>query len=90
LRGLYSIGEYQDDPQRLRHVTAPALIVTGAETVAFHRAINAALLRVLPRAEPLELAAGHHSPVAAPEEFVAAWSRFQDRASSTPTGSSKR
>jgi len=57
----------------------PALIVTGAQTVAFHRAMNEALLRALPRAEALELGAGHNSPSAAPEHFVAEWQQFQQR-----------
>lgn len=58
----------------------PALIVTGAQTVRFHRMMNEALLRILPRAEALELGAGHNSPAAAPDEFVAEWQQFQQRA----------
>ena len=80
LRGLYTVGDYTDDPERLRGVTMPALIVTGAQTVRFHRMINEALLRILPRAEALELGAGHNSPAAAPEHFVAEWQQFQQRA----------
>lgn len=80
LRGLYTVGEYDDDPARLRELTMPALVVTGAQTVAFHRAMNAALVRLLPRAEAQELGAGHNSPAAAPEEFVALWQKFQQRA----------
>ena len=80
LRGLYTIGDYKDDPARLRTVSIPALVVHGANTVAFHRAINAALLRLLPRAEVLELSGGHNSPASAPEDFVAEWQRFQQRA----------
>ncbi len=34
LRGLYTVGDYTDDPERLRGVTMPAL-VTGAQTVRF-------------------------------------------------------
>lgn len=80
LRGLYTVGDYTDDPERLRGVTMPALIVTGAQTVRFHRMMNEALLRILPRAEALELGAGHNSPAAAPDEFVAEWQQFQQRA----------
>jgi molybdate transport system substrate-binding protein len=36
--------------------------------------------RMLPRADALELAAGHNSPAAAPEHFVAEWQKFQQRA----------
>jgi pimeloyl-ACP methyl ester carboxylesterase len=79
LRGLYTIGDYNDDPARLRGLILPTLVVNGAETVAFHRAINAALIRLLPRAEALELAGGHNSPASAPEYFVAEWQKFQQR-----------
>lgn len=80
LRGLYSVSDYNDDPARLRGLTMPTLIVTGAQTVAFHRAMNEALLRTLPHAEALELGAGHNSPAADPEHFVAEWQKFQERA----------
>ena len=82
LRGLYTVGDYNEDPVRLRGLTMPALIVTGAQTAAFHRAINEALLRTLPRAEALELGAGHNSPAAAPNHFVTEWQKFQQRANS--------
>ena len=80
LRGLYTVGDYDDDPARLRGLTMPALIVTGAQTVSFHRAINESLLRMLPRAEALELGAGHNSPAADPDHFVSKWQRFEQRA----------
>jgi pimeloyl-ACP methyl ester carboxylesterase len=83
LRGLYTVRAYDDDPARLRTLTMPALIVTGAQTVSFHRAMNAALLRALPRAEPLELGAGHNSPAAAPEHFVSEWLKFEQRATAS-------
>jgi pimeloyl-ACP methyl ester carboxylesterase len=79
LRGLYTVGDYDDDPARLRRLRVPALIVTGAQTVAFHRRINETLLQSLPRAEPLELGAGHNSPTADPEHFVEEWQKFQKR-----------
>jgi hypothetical protein len=55
------------------------LVVSGADTVAFHRAINTVLIQLLPRAEALELAGGHNSPVSDPDYFVAEWRRFQQR-----------
>ena len=84
LRGLYTVGDYDDDPARLRRLPVPALIVTGARTVAFHRKINETLLHALPRAEPLELGAGHNSPTTDPEHFVEEWQKFQKR-SGPPT-----
>jgi pimeloyl-ACP methyl ester carboxylesterase len=79
LRGLYTVGDYDDDPTRLRSLTMPALIVTGAQTVSFHRAMNEILLRTLPSAEALELGAGHNSPAADPDHFVETWQRFAQR-----------
>lgn len=38
LRALYTLGDYNDDPGHLRRLTMPGLIVTGVQTVAFHRA----------------------------------------------------
>ena len=80
LRGLYTVGDYNDDPARLRALTMPALVVTGAQTVSFHRAMNEALLRTLPRASALELGAGHNSPAADPDHFVSEWQKFEQRA----------
>ena len=79
LRGLYTVGDYDDDPARLRRLPVPALIVTGAQTVAFHRTINETLLHALPHAEGLELGAGHNSPTADPVHFVDEWQKFQKR-----------
>jgi hypothetical protein len=62
----------------------PALIVTGAQTVAFHRTINETLLHALPLSEPLELGAGHNSPTADPEHFVDEWQAFQKRSDRPP------
>lgn len=83
LRALHTIGDYKDDPSRLRALLLPTLVVNGAETVAFHRAINAVLIRTLPRAEAFELTRGHNSPASAPDYFVAEWLKFQER---TTTG----
>jgi len=80
LRGLYTIGDYKDDSARLRSLTIPTLVVNGAATVGFHRMINVALIRLLPHAEPLELAGGHNAPAADPEYFVAQWQGFLNRA----------
>ena len=81
LAGLHTIGDYTDDPTRLRELTIPTLVVTGADTVAFHRAINAALVRLLPLAEAFEMSGGHNSPASSPDYFVAEWLEFQQRMS---------
>ena len=81
LRALYTVADYNDDPARLRGLLVPALVVTGAQTIPFHRTINEALLRALPRAQALQLDAGHNSPAADPDGFVTEWRKFERRAS---------
>ena len=80
LRALHTIGDYNDDPARLRNLSAATLVIHGSATVPFHRAINDALLRALPYGEPLELAGGHNAPAGSPEYFVEEWRRFLERA----------
>jgi pimeloyl-ACP methyl ester carboxylesterase/ketosteroid isomerase-like protein len=77
LRALHTIGDYDDDPEKLRTLSVPTLVVNGASTVPFHRSINEALLRALPNGRSFELAGGHNSPASAPEYFVKAWQSFQ-------------
>jgi ketosteroid isomerase-like protein len=82
LRALHTIADYNDDPGRLRKVAVPTLVVQGSGTVPFHRAINAALVQSLPKAELLELGGGHNSPAASPNQFVEEWRTFEQRAAS--------
>ena len=79
LRALHTIGDYDDDPAKLRGLSVPTLVIHGASTVAFHRSINDALLRALPNSRSFELAGGHNSPASSPDYFVKAWRTFQSR-----------
>ena len=76
LRALYTIAEHKDDPARLTRLGNPVLIVTGSDTVAFHRRINRMLLQLLPRATELEVRGGHNSPVVSPDQFLSGWRAF--------------
>jgi pimeloyl-ACP methyl ester carboxylesterase/ketosteroid isomerase-like protein len=80
LRALYTVGDYDDDPAKLRALSLPTLVIHGASTVPFHRAINDALLRALPDSRSFELEGGHNSPASSPEYFVDAWQSFQSQA----------
>jgi pimeloyl-ACP methyl ester carboxylesterase/ketosteroid isomerase-like protein len=80
LRALHTIGDYDDDPARLRTLSVPTLVIHGASTVPFHRSINNALQRALPNSRSFELAGGHNSPASSPDYFVAAWQSFQSQA----------
>lgn len=80
LRALHTIGDYDDDPAKLRTLSVPTLVIHGAATVPFHRSINDALLRALPNGRSFELAGGHNSPASSPDYFVEAWHSFQAQA----------
>ena len=80
LRALHTIGDYDDDPAKLRTLSVPTLVIHGASTVPFHRSINDALLLALPNGRSFELAGGHNSPASSPAYFVEAWHSFQSQA----------
>ena len=80
LRALHTIGDYDDDPAKLRTLSVPTLLIHGASTVGFHRSINNVLLRALPNSRAFELEGGHNSPASSPDYFVAAWQSFQSQA----------
>ena len=80
LRALHTIGDYDDDPAKLRTLSMPTLLIHGASTVPFHRSINDALHRALPNSRSFGLAGGHNSPASSPDYFVEAWHSFQSQA----------
>jgi lipase len=79
LRGLSAVPGHQDDPIRLNSLRTPVLIVTGRDTVGFHRRINDRLAARIPQAERAELPGAHGAPGTAPDEFVATVRDFLDR-----------
>jgi proline iminopeptidase len=79
LRGLSAVANHSDDAARLRSFERPVLIVTGADTVSFHRRINDILADALPRAERVELPGGHGAVATAADAFVAALRAFLAR-----------
>jgi len=79
LRGLSSVAEHTDDPDRLKTFRRPVLIMTGTETVPFHRRIDDLLASSLPRAERVELPGGHNAPASAPDAFITALEAFLAR-----------
>lgn len=79
LRGLSAVAEHTDDPDRLNTLRRPVLIMTGAETVSFHRRINDLLASHLPIVERVELPGGHSAPSSAPDAFIDALKAFLTR-----------
>jgi hypothetical protein len=46
------------------------LIMTGAETVSFHRRIDDLLASHFPKVERVELPGGHSAPASSPDAFI--------------------
>jgi pimeloyl-ACP methyl ester carboxylesterase len=76
LRGLSAVSNHSDDPNRLKALRTPVLIVTGKDTVAFHRRINDILAASLPVVKRVELPGGHAAPTTASNEFIATLREF--------------
>lgn len=79
LRGLSAAAEHTDDPERLKTLRRPVLIITGTQTVSFHRRINDLLASHLPLVERVELPGGHGAPSSAPDTFIAELKAFLSR-----------
>jgi hypothetical protein len=70
LRGLSAVSTHIDDIKRVRSFQRPVLVVTGIETVSFHRRIDEILATEFPSAERLDLLGNHGAVASAREEFV--------------------
>lgn len=69
MRGLAAVPAHREDPARLAHLEQPILLLSGSETVPFHRRINELLARAMPRVETADLPGGHSAPRTAPSAF---------------------
>lgn len=76
LRGLYAFAEHDDNPSRLTALEMPVMLVAGTDTVAFHREINDAIGKLVPKSTILELLGGHNAAVQNAGQFAAAWTAF--------------
>jgi pimeloyl-ACP methyl ester carboxylesterase len=79
LRGLSAIAQLQGDMIQLKSFRKPVLIVTGKNTVSFHRRIDEILAAQCPVVERLELTGNHASVVTAQDEFVKSLQSFLER-----------
>jgi len=70
MRGLATVLAHREDRARLAHLQTPVLLVTGSETVPFHRRINELLGQAMPRVETAELPGGHSAPSTVPRQFT--------------------
>lgn len=78
--GLLGADGWGGVPEALAATICPCSSSRARRPLPFHRAMNEALQRLLPRAEPLDLPAGHNAPTAAPGSFADAWRAFRQRA----------
>jgi pimeloyl-ACP methyl ester carboxylesterase len=69
MRGLAAVPAHREDRARLAQLKVPVLLLTGSETVPFHRRMNDLLAQVFPRVERGELPGGHSAPRTASSAF---------------------
>ncbi len=79
LRGLSAVATHTDSIDRLKKFRRPLLIVTGTDTVSFHRRIDDILATQFPNVQHLELAGGHGAVATAPQQFVTGLVQFLNR-----------
>lgn len=72
LRGLSTLNEYKVQTKQLNKFKKPVLIITGTQTVAFHKKINEILTKEFPSAKEIFLKGGHAIPTTAPLELAKA------------------
>jgi pimeloyl-ACP methyl ester carboxylesterase len=70
MRGLAAIPAHREDLARLSRFARPVLLLTGSNTVSFHRRIDEFLARQFPQIETSILPGGHSAPRTAMTAFV--------------------
>lgn len=83
LRGLSAAGEYKLDLKKVHQFKAPVLILTGTESVSFHKRINALLTVEFPNAMAESIDSDHAIPAKAPQELVKCLRKFLKRETET-------
>jgi pimeloyl-ACP methyl ester carboxylesterase len=76
LRGLSEVNHYQVNLNKLPHFQNPVLIVTGTQTVPFHKRIDELLEAEFPHAKAASLTGGHTAVNTNPHEFVQLLEKF--------------
>ena len=84
LRGLSAVGGYKLEVKKVHQFRAPVLVLTGTESVAFHKRINALLTVEFPNAMAESIDSDHAIPSKAPQELVKCLKKFLKREIETP------
>ena len=70
LRGLSAVSNYQFNLEKLHQFQKPVLIITGTQTVAFHKRIDELLAAEFPLAKTATISGGHTAVNTSPNEFI--------------------
>ncbi len=76
LRGLSAVSNYKMDFKKLHQFKKPVLIVTGTQTVPFHKRINELLAAEFSFAKTATIHGGHTAVNTNPKEFIECLSKF--------------
>jgi pimeloyl-ACP methyl ester carboxylesterase len=76
LRGLSVVNNYKVDFKKLHQFQKPVLIITGTQTVPFHKRINELLKKEFSFAKTASLQGGHTAVNTNPDEFVQCLLKF--------------
>jgi pimeloyl-ACP methyl ester carboxylesterase len=76
LRGLSAVATHSDNINRVKTFKRPVLIVTGADTISFHRRIDEILTTEFPAAQRLDLPGGHGAIASDASLFVRKFMEF--------------
>jgi pimeloyl-ACP methyl ester carboxylesterase len=76
-RGMRAFGRFQFDPERLRALHVPTLLLVGGESTLYHKATTATIANALPNARVVELPGQQHNAnFTAPELLATEILRF--------------
>jgi pimeloyl-ACP methyl ester carboxylesterase len=79
LRGLSAVSDYKLDVRKIHQFRQPVLIITGTESVPFHKRINALLTAEFPNAMAESIESDHAIPSKAPLDLVKCLKNFVKR-----------
>lgn len=76
LRGLSAVSSYQFKMKKLHQFQKPVLIITGTQTVPFHKRIDELLAVAFPSAKTASITGGHTAVNTNPGEFIECLLKF--------------
>ncbi|MGB5008222.1 MAG: alpha/beta hydrolase [Ferruginibacter sp.] len=76
LRGLSSTLFYKINLKKIHQFTKPVLIITGSQTVPFHRRIDELLVTAFPMAKASGIQGGHIAVNTRPDDFIKSLQEF--------------